>query len=145
MRNVGSIVPTLLILLIITLSINTYAQVTNQTETSVIDLISEAIKEPRVAIALAIQFFLGLGLGYVSAKVLKYIVAFIVILVLGMMLNVWSIGGASSTEEALRAITEKWREVWPLLKDMLTTLGIMTVGPVSIGFILGALIAFMRK
>lgn len=110
-----------------------------------VDVLVDAVKEPKVALALGIQFVLGMALGYVSAKVLKYIVAFVGLLILGMLLNVWTIGEASSTEEALLSITERLQEIWPLLKSFLATLGILTVGPTSVGFLVGALIAFMRK
>ena len=107
------------------------------------DLISEALKEPKVLISMCIQFLMGLGLGYFSIKALKYIVALILILVIGMMLSIWSIG--SSPESLLGSVYETLREFTPQLIALLQLLGIMTIGPVSLGFILGVIIALIKK
>lgn len=104
-------------------------------EPSLIELLSDA----RVLVSILVQFLLGLGLGYVSVKALKYIIAFIAILVLGSFLSVWSLG--ASVDSALRNLGE----LVGVAKNLLLLLGIMSVGPVSIGFILGALIALLRK
>lgn len=66
-------------------------------------------------------------------------VAFIAILVLGSFLSVWSLGG--SVESSLQMLGE----VASAVKGLLTVLGVMTVGPVSVGFIVGALISLLRK
>jgi len=90
-----------------------------------------------------IQFLLGLGLGYFSVKALKYILALIAILALGSMLSVWSLGG--SLEGFMASLGTQVQFVIPLIMNMLTTLGIMTVGPISIGFIIGVIIGAIRK
>ena len=97
------------------------------------------LADPKVAAAVIIQFLMGLGLGYFAVKVLKYVVAFIAILVLGSFLSVWSLGG--SVESSLQMLGE----VASTVKGLLTVLGVMTVGPVSVGFIVGALISLLRK
>ncbi len=110
---------------------------------SVEDIISEALKNPKILIALIIQFALGLGLGYVSVKALKYILAFIGILVLGSVLSVWSLGG--SVEDFIANLGVQAQQLLPVIKNFLTTLGLLTVGPVSIGFIIGILLALVKK
>ncbi len=97
------------------------------------------LTDPKVAAAIIIQFLMGLGLGYFAVKALKYVVAFIAILVLGSFLSVWSLGG--SVESSLQMLGE----VASAVKGLLTVLGVMTVGPVSVGFIVGALISLLRK
>ncbi|OYT46460.1 MAG: hypothetical protein B6U85_07515 [Desulfurococcales archaeon ex4484_42] len=107
------------------------------------DIIGEALKNPKVLVALVIQFALGLALGYVSVKALKYILAFIGILVLGSVLSVWSLGG--SVEDFIANLGMQAQQLLPVIKNFLTTLGLLTVGPVSIGFIIGILIALARR
>lgn len=101
--------------------------------------LTEVISDVKVIAAILIQFLLGLGLGYVSVKVLKYIVAFIALLILGSFLSVWSLG--TSIDDALKY----FGELAGTVKNLLFVLGLVTVGPVSVGFILGALIALLRK
>lgn len=93
----------------------------------------------RVTAIALIQFLLGLGLGYVSAKVFKYILAFIAILVLGSFLSVWSLGG--SLENTLGHL----KELSETARNFLVVLGVLTVGPVSVGFVVGVLVALLRK
>ncbi|MEM5833371.1 MAG: hypothetical protein QXF04_02375, partial [Candidatus Aenigmatarchaeota archaeon] len=56
-----------------------------------LDVYEVAFNPPSVIVML-IQFVLGLALGYVSVKALKYIIAFIAVLVLGVMLSIWNLG-----------------------------------------------------
>ncbi len=99
----------------------------------------EVLADVRVAIAVLVQFLLGLGLGYVSVKVFKYVLAFIGILVLGTFLSVWSLG--TSVDRVLANLGE----LAGVVKNLISILGLLTVGPVSVGFIVGALIALLRK
>lgn len=133
-------VPLLTILLIVLLPYVTLAQ-TQQIQIS--DLIAEAIKNPRTLIAMVIQFVMGLGLGYFSAKVVKYLVALILIFILGSILSIWSIG--TSPETFLGQLYEVFRQFQPQIMALLQLLGIMTVGPVMLGFIVGIIIAIVRK
>ncbi len=118
-------------------------EATNNTTDIVQQIISTASSNPYVAVSLIIQVLLGFALGYFSVKVFKYILTFIGILVLGSILNVWSFGG--SIEETIYKYYEGLKDIIPVIKNLLITLGILTVGPVSIGFILGLIVGFMRK
>lgn len=104
-------------------------------EPSLTDILSNA----KVLATIAIQFLIGLSLGYISAKAFKYVLAFIAVLILGSFLSVWSLGG--SVEEVLSI----FGEFASTMKNLLLLLGIMTVGPVSVGFIVGVLIGILRK
>jgi len=106
-------------------------------------LISTAASNPAVAAALAIQFLLGLALGYVAVKAVKYILAFIGILALGAFLNVWALG-EGSVEGALEKYYAEIKQYAPQILDFAKALGLMTVTPVSLGFLVGALIAATR-
>ena len=122
---------------------NGVIEATNNTTDIVQQIISTASSNPYVAVSLIIQVLLGFALGYFSVKVFKYILAFIGILVLGSFLNAWSFGG--SIEETIYKYYEGFKDLIPVIKNLLITLGILTVGPVSIGFILGLIVGFMRK
>jgi hypothetical protein len=95
--------------------------------------------QPQTLVVVLVQFLLGLGLGYVSVKALKYVLAFIAILVLGAFLSIWSLGATPS--EALRSLGSAAL----LVKDFVIALGLMTIGPVSVGFIVGAIIGLLKK
>ncbi|RLF15203.1 MAG: hypothetical protein DRJ66_04765 [Thermoprotei archaeon] len=107
------------------------------------ELVSNALSNPKVLVTIAIQFLLGLSLGYFSVKVIKYILALIGILILGSFLSVWSLGG--SIDEFLLRIGVEAQKVLPLIRDLLSTLGILTIGPVTIGFIAGIIVGSLRK
>ena len=116
----------------------------NITNPALASLIASLSKNPYIAASVLIQLVLGIALGYVSVKALKYILAFIGILVLGAFLNVWSLG-TGSVEQALQQYYQQFEQVKPVLKQMAATLGLLTVGPVSIGYIIGIIIGFSKK
>jgi uncharacterized membrane protein (Fun14 family) len=107
------------------------------------NLVSTAITNPYVAAAMAIQFLLGLGLGYVIAKAAKYVLAFIGLLVLGAALNVWSLN--LTVEDLVRILGEKGAEIKDTIMWLVQVIGLMTLGPASLGFILGVVIALFRR
>lgn len=107
------------------------------------DVVASAVSNPKVIATVGVQFLLGMALGYVSVKVIKYVLALIGILVLGAALSVWSIGG--SVEDFVIGLGVKAQKVMPIVKGALTALGILTVGPITAGFVLGLLIAFIKK
>jgi len=106
------------------------------------DILSRASTDPKVLTAFIIQLLMGIGLGYVSVKVAKYILTFIGILIIGSILSVWSLGG--SVEEYIVSLGSQFKSLVPYIKNLLITLGILTVGPVTLGFIIGFIIG-LRK
>ncbi len=120
------------------------SQTENQTATEVTlpSFLSDALKNPKVMLAVAIQFLMGLGLGYYSAKVIRYILALIGILILGSILSIWSLGG--SAYDVISRLGEEASKIYPVIQSVLSALGILTVGPIAAGFIVGVIIA-MRK
>lgn len=103
------------------------------------DVLHILASNPQGYLVMAVQFLLGLALGYVAVKALKYIVALFAILALGSFLSVWSLGG--SPQEALRNLGMTWE----LLKSVATLIGLMTLGPVAVGFIVGVVVALIRR
>lgn len=103
------------------------------------EIIAGLLSQPQPLIVMVIQFVLGLALGYVSVKALKYILAFIAILALGTFLSVWSLGTTPAEVVSTLGIAVE------ALKKLAVVLGLMTVGPVSVGFIVGVIVGLMRK
>ena len=62
---------------------------------------------------------------------------------LGAVPNIWSFGG--SIEGTLKSYYQQFQQMEPMLKKMMTTLGLLTVGPVSIGYIIGLIIGIVKK
>ena len=139
---VMSIKAIVLIVLIVILTF-IFSIVSAQAQVNLTDLISEALKNPKVLVVVVIQFLMGLGLGYFSFKVWKYLIALIAIIILGNVLTIWSLG--SSPESFLGQLYETFKQFLPNIIAFIQLLGIMTVGPVTIGFIVGIILAIIRK
>jgi len=113
------------------------------TNATVTNILSKAMSNPKVAISMLIQFLLGLALGYYSAKIAKYLLAWIGVIIIGALLSVWSLGG--SVEDILTKLGLEAKKLMPIIRDFLTALGVLTVGPVAVGFVLGLVIGITRK
>lgn len=107
------------------------------------EALREAVSSPEALAGFAAQFLLGLGLGYVSAKALKYILAFMGLLVLAAAVNGYTLG--SSLEGVMREYYRELSEVAPHVKSMLATVGLLTLGPASAGFLVGAAIGVLKR
>jgi hypothetical protein len=59
---------------------------------SLLSALGVSLSSPATIIVIVIEFLLGLGVGYVLAKGLKYVLAFFLLLIVGELLNIWSIG-----------------------------------------------------
>ena len=110
---------------------------------SVTDIVSVAMSNPNVAIAIGIEIILGAGLGYIMAKMAKYILAFIALLIVGAVLNVWSLGG--SIEDFLVKIGITASQFKDVILGFISTLGLLMVGPVTFGFFIGLIIGLLKK
>lgn len=118
------------------------AQSSQQTLTYT-DLIDIALSNPKVAAAIGIQLIMGMLLGYILAKVFKYILAFIAVLIVGSLLNVWSLG--QNTEDILSFVGPDLLQYKDVVMKLISTLGVLLVGPVTIGFFIGLLVGWVKK
>ncbi|WP_042667426.1 hypothetical protein [Desulfurococcus amylolyticus] len=119
-----------------------YSVAEENTNITGVDVLNELLSNPRVYIAVFIQFVLGLAIGYFSLKVLKYIVALILIIILGVILSIWSIGG--SIYDLLAKIYGSSSQILKIVESIASTLGLLTIGPVAVGFIVGVIIAWVK-
>ncbi|MEM4732597.1 MAG: hypothetical protein QXO48_05620 [Desulfurococcaceae archaeon] len=98
----------------------------------------EVAFNPPSIIVMLIQFILGLALGYVSVKALKYIIAFIAVLVLGVMLSIWNLG--TLRKEVLESLGLTIEAIFKLLLVLMIT----AAGPTLIGFIVGIVVSILK-
>jgi len=115
---------------------------TNATTPFYLQLIDLLTSDPKVALSFLIQLFLGMTLGYYMARVFKYVLAFIAVLVIGVVLNVWSLGG--SLEDALLKLGEQALTLKDVAMNFISMLGLLTIGPVTLGFLIGLVIAWRK-
>lgn len=108
-----------------------------------IDFLGKVLSNPRTYIVVIVQFLLGLALGYFSLKALKYIVALILVVVLGMVLSVWSIGG--DIYDLLANIYGSSSQLIHVVESLASTLGLLALGPTTVGFIIGAILAWIKS
>lgn len=108
-------------------------------EFSADDLLKEIMSTPAGSITIFIQFLLGLALGYVVAKIFKYVLALLGILILGSLLSVWSLGSLS------RETLDKIGVNIETIKSLATTIIVLLVGPIAVGFFLGIVIGLVKK
>lgn len=106
---------------------------------SISEFMTEILSTPTGFIVTFIQFLLGLALGYITAKIFKYIIAMIAILILGSILSVWSIGSLSKESLSKIGVTLE------TLKNIVIALVTLLVGPIAIGFIVGAIMGLIKK
>ncbi|AFL66474.1 hypothetical protein [Desulfurococcus amylolyticus] len=130
-----------LFLMVLVLS-SIYSVAEENTNITGVNVLNELLSNPKVYIAVFIQFVLGLALGYFSLKVLKYIVALILIIILGVILSVWSIGG--SIYNLLAKIYGSSSQILKIVESIASTLGLLIIGPVAVGFIVGVIIAWVK-
>ncbi len=103
------------------------------------ELLTSLLANPAVLATFVIQFGLGFGLGYFSARVLKHILALIGILVLGTFLNAWQF--SVGLEDFMTEAGYRWEEIYRVIMDVLSAFGILTIIPTTAGFFLGVLVA----
>lgn len=116
------------------LSLNTVSAVAQAGETDLGKLISSLFSNPTSLFIFVVQLFLGIGLGYVALKALKYLLALAALIILGIILNVWQ---APQLDIDLRA-------VYAQIVRFALAFGLTTMLPLTIGFIIGALIGTLK-
>ena len=112
----------------------------NLTLNGIVNLISS---NPKIMISVLLQFAMGLGLGYYMARVIRYVIALILVLIAGAILNVWSMGG--SLEKVIGSYGESLFKYKDVILSLIKSVGILTVGPITAGFFVGLIVGWARK
>jgi hypothetical protein len=105
---------------------------------SSIDLLTS---NPKLLISIGIQLILGILLGYILAKAFKYIIAFILVLIAGIVLNVWSLSGSGDYFQKITGSKEYLQYFIELAKLM----SVLLVGPVMAGYVIGLIKGWLHK
>lgn len=103
------------------------------------ELLSGLLSTSTGIVVIAIQFLLGLALGYILVKALKYILALIAILILGSALSIWSLGSLPEDILAKIGVTIE------TLKNLAIVFTTILVGPIMVGFIIGVILGLVKK
>lgn len=116
---------------------------TGSCQSDLSDVLNEILTSPAAVLLFLVQFGLGLGLGYFSVKAVKYIIAVLAIIGLGILLNIWRFGGFDAFLRAL-GWGGDFTQIIGVLTTIVALLGILTLLPVGVGFLVGAIVA-VRK
>lgn len=137
------LVVSIVVFVVATISIpSAFAQASNPDLGS---LISSVFTNPTSILIFLIELFLGLGLGYFSAKIVKYILALIAIFIVGLLLNIWTIPNlGTNLQNELGNLSAEWSKVYPVLTSIIYLVGITTILPITVGFVIGILLAILR-
>lgn len=101
-------------------------------------IISELMSNPVVLASFTVKFCLGLLLGYFSAKIIKYILALVAVTLIGLILDIWQLGGLG---EYFSKMGLDWQKIYSLIQTIIITLGILTILPIGVGFLIGIIVA----
>lgn len=108
-------------------------------------VITSVFTNPTSILIFLIELFLGLGLGYFSAKIVKYMLALIAIFIVGLLLNIWAIPNlGTSLQNELGNLSAEWSKLYPVLTSIIYLVGITTILPITVGFVIGILLAILR-
>jgi hypothetical protein len=104
-------------------------------------LIASLFTSPTVLVTFFIEFALGIGLGYLSVKVAKYIIALLAIFIVGVLLNVWQ---SRALQDIVAGLNLQWTKVYPVIQALIIIVGLTTVLPVTLGFVIGFVVGIQR-
>jgi len=108
-------------------------------------LLISTFTNPSSLITFVIELALGIGLGYFSTKILKYILALIGIFIIGVLLNVWQSPQLGvNIGEQLKRLDLEWSKISPVIMSIVYTIGLTTVLPITLGFLIGVVIAMSK-
>ncbi|MCD6444485.1 hypothetical protein J7L70_05740 [Candidatus Bathyarchaeota archaeon] len=112
-----------------------------QTDIGLEDLLSELLSQPVTLASFIVKFCLGLMLGYFSVKAIKYVLALVGVMAVGVILDIWQLGGL---EEFISKTGLEWSKIYPLIQSLISAFSILTVLPIGLGFFIGFVIAVRR-
>lgn len=131
----------------LTLALNISIASAQAPQGDIASLLLSTFTNPSSLITFIVEFVLGIGLGYFSTKVLKYILALIGIFIIGVLLNVWqSPQLGANIGEQLKQLAPglTWEKVSPVVMSIIYMIGLTTVLPITLGFVIGMVIAIAK-
>ena len=108
-------------------------------------LVLSMFSNPSSLMVFLIELALGFGLGYFSAKAIKYFLAIVGIFFVGVILNVWAAPGLeASLSQQLSSLGLEWSNIYVVITSIIYVIGLTTVLPITVGFIIGIVMAVAR-
>lgn len=108
-------------------------------------LVLSMFSNPSSLMVFLIELALGFGLGYFSAKAIKYFLAIVGIFFVGVILNVWAAPGLeASLSQQLSSLGLEWSNIYIVITSIIYVIGLTTVLPITVGFIIGIVMAVAR-
>jgi uncharacterized membrane protein YiaA len=101
--------------------------------------ISKVVFSGDALLVALVLLLLGLCLGYICVKAFRYLLSLIILLLLGAFLSLWSLS------EHINNIIAEIRELALNTLSLLLILGVLTAGPLSAGFLIGVLLALVKR
>ncbi len=114
----------------------------NMHEIAIQQIFASVFSHYQSYIVMLLEFLVGLGLGYATVRAAKYLIMMFLLTLLGALLGLWSLG--SSLQDILMKLLGSAEKIWSVIYTLLVGLGILTIGPGAIGFIVGVILA-LRK
>lgn len=113
---------------------------------SLLSALGVSLSSPASIAVTVIEFILGLVAGFLLFKGLKYILGFFLVLIIGDLLNIWSLSSLNVKSLVggnvnVTAVEQAIKSIGPYLAVLQPIFGSVVV---LIGFIIGAAIAFLR-
>jgi len=109
----------------------------------IMDIINNALNDPVYAAILLLQVLIGIGLGYFTVKAAKYIIVVLGLIGASLALNAWALGRSpESSVVMVEDVAVKLRDIAVPVARMV---GLMTLGPLTTGFIIGVIIALVKS
>jgi hypothetical protein len=141
----------LAVLTVLVLTLNVSVAFAQSSSQDIGSILSSIFSNPSSIVIFIIEFALGLGLGYFSAKAIKYILAiigiFIVglvflaiigIFIVGVVLNVWAAPNLGAfIQQQLSSLGLDWSKLYPVIMSIIYVIGLTTVLWITLGFIIG--------
>ncbi len=110
-----------------------------------ISLLTSTFSNPASLITFVIELVLGLGLGYFSTKIFKYVLALVGIFIVGVLLNIWqSPNLGSNLQSQLSQYGLTWDKIQPVVTSVIYMFGLTTIFPITLGFVIGIIIAVAK-
>ncbi len=104
-----------------------------------VEVIKIVLSDDTSLLIVLLVFFVGVTLGYISVKVFKYLLSLIIILLLGIFLSLWPLS------EHVNTVITGVKKVAVDILALLLALGLLSAGPFTLGFLIGALLAVVKE
>jgi len=130
------------VLAVLTVALNVSVAFAQSSSQDIGSNIISLFSHPYSIIIFIIEFVLGLGLGYFSIKIVKYLLALILIFAIGVVLNIWAAPNIGAN--MLSNLGADWSIIYPVITSLILILGLTTILPITLGFILGIIIAIIK-